>query len=69
MRRWNVVHAHHYAAKMEEVNAAMLDGNGQCDTVVSECLGVVRQSKVLVISIMAHIFYSSLYTKECARAF
>lgn len=29
------------AAKMEDVTPEMLDGNGQCDTVISECLGVV----------------------------
>ena len=29
------------AAKMEDVTADMMDGNKQCDTIVSECLGVV----------------------------
>jgi histone-arginine methyltransferase CARM1 len=31
---------------MEDVTAEMLDGNGQCDTVVSECLGVVSLSRL-----------------------
>lgn len=33
-------------AKMEDVTAEMLEGNEQCDTVVSECLGVVSLSRL-----------------------